>query len=266
MSGFGSMPTWKPGIAPKRGSSGTSATFGGVPIQAEVSTHLGRFSYPASDTYKTALNRAVYRWKETGGWPLAQDIFLTCADVAGDSIKNLVDASRDATITGSPTFTPLRGFSGFDASNYISLPFSTTNFSTSSGVAWAGRAAISGWDYFNNGPCLLAGSALGANGSLSMDRAAGGSPGHTISNSRPLNITGVGPVGAAAGSTVVPTGSAGGGAPSTTTASPLRTNHANSGLITQIAAYAILPLATPAQVRQFLAILQTFLDEIGALD
>lgn len=248
-------------FSPRRGGAVSAAGLPAIQLQRETSDLLSRFSTATSATYKSALNQAIYRWKQAGVWSLFQDFYLFCADTPEDSLRNLVTAARDATISGTPTFTALQGFSGLGASNSVSMPFDATGLSWPSATLWVGQ--------FNAdlGGVTLMGQGNGYAGSV-ITRANGGFVGATfgVPGGAPFTIpSGVATVvmGAQGATTVQPSAqiNAGGGSIAFT-ASPLVANSANQVRLT---AWATLPAATVEQVRKALSILLTFLEDIGAM-
>lgn len=238
-----------------------------IPMQAETQAYLGRFSTAPSDTFRNALNQAIYRWKQAGVWSLVQDLWLLCGGTQADSLRNLITAARDATISGAPTFTAHGGFSGLGASNYVSLPFSSTGVTMNSGFIWAGRFEPS-----VNLSQTLMGNGTGAGSVVQYPYSSANAHSQGVSfasTNRPTcqspSIAGginavigaVGPTGVLATAAVSATG---GGVPPTP--SPILANSANQNRLT---AYGVLPSASAGQLRPFLSILQSFLEDIGAL-
>lgn len=232
-----------------------------IPMQAETQAYLGRFSTAPSDTFRNALNQAIYRWKQAGVWSLVQDLWLLCGDTQVDSLRNLISGARDATVTGSPTFTARAGFSGLSPSSYVSLPFSTTGVVVGSGFVWMGACNLGGWDYFNNGPATIMGQSVTHAGAVVMGWTGPNSvPGSYVSGTNPFSLSGRAAAGLA-GAAVLPEGiRAGGNAPSAVTLSPVS---ANNALMTQLSAYGVFPTANAAQLRKFVSILQTLMEDLG---
>jgi hypothetical protein len=240
-----------------------------IPNQPELQAYLKRFSGTVSVTYRNALNQAIYRWKKAGVYALVQDLWLLCADTAADSLRNLITAARDAVVTGAPTFTPLQGFSGFDGGNYVGLPFSNTGVGANSGFAWAGS-------YNPVGPSTLMGAGAGQPGSITvihLDLPDGQSAwGLCVGPAQRPSLVAVGNpsdsingvAGAAGLNAISPTAVARilSGSIGAVTASPIRPFGIG---MPRLLAYAVLPAATANQVRRFLGVLNTFLDDIGAL-
>lgn len=256
---------------PPRGAyAGTAGVLGGsglpnIPQQSETTAYLVRFSSQPSAAYKSALNQAIFRWKAASVYTLLQDLWLFCADAQADSLRNLISASRDATITGAPTFTALKGFSGTGASNYVSLPFSTSGLSATSGFAFAGQ-----YDATANTQRVLIGTSASPApyGAVTQIGGTGlviGSGAST--NSANPNSIAIATASAVIGqSTGVSIGPAGATMPNAVTggaqASPMKADQ--TGLL-RLTAYATLPSATVEQTRKFLSILNTFLEDVGAL-
>jgi hypothetical protein len=251
------------------GAVGGGESYPSIPMQTETSAYFARFSTPPSRSYRNALNRAIYMWKRAGVYVLAQDLWLFLADTQTDALRNLVSAGRDATIVGTLTFTPNKGFSGNGGANYLSLPHST------SGLA----AASSGFAF-----------------AVKCNTAVGGSLGTTNNNQLGyMNVSNVAPygvVGAAGGSPSQIGGSnfAGSAVPyvlgqvGAAIIDPVRQMAMNGSVGTFFAvapspmtlngsgggwpgplAVAWFPTITVAQMRRFLTILNSLLDELGAI-
>lgn len=95
---------------------------GGLALQAEARAYFQRMTVPPSAAYREAVNLAIWRWKKAGVWPLILGLWLFCADTEQAALLSVIgDTPRDATKTGAPTFTPLKGFGGF-ASGGITMP------------------------------------------------------------------------------------------------------------------------------------------------
>jgi len=237
-----------------------------IPMQVETSAYFARFSSAPSETYRNALNQAIFRWKQAGLYSLLQDLWLFVAGTQADSLRNLISASRDATINGSPTFTANRGFSGLGASNYVAMPFLAAGLSRDSGFIWAGDFNPSA------GVGTLMGGGNSVPGSVLIDSyqsgqavgprlGVGSSPAFTVQNSF---STASAVIGAESFATVNPTTiTGGGGSGGIVGSSPIL---ANSGLQTRLIAYGTMPSPPDASyVRKFVSILNTFLDDVGAL-
>ena len=246
------------------GTAGVSNTgYPSIPMQIETINYLARFSSQPSNTYKNALNQAIYRWKAAGVYSLLQDLWLFMADTSADSLRNLVTAARDATISGSPTFTANKGFSGLGASNYVSMPFSATGIGSSSGMICAA------WYPPGTTPSFTLGS--GSGGVTTTTYASGAYGGIQWNNA--TNLVAAAPVGlgvdmpaiiGAVNTTAVDCDGAKGAAGtfSAFTSSPLL---ANTTGIKKMQAYGLMPTASTAQVRAFLSILRSFMEDVGAL-
>lgn len=244
------------------GTAGVSNTgYPSIPMQIETINYLARFSSQPSNTYKNALNQAIYRWKAAGVYSLLTDLWLTCADASADSLRNLISASRDATITGSPTFTALTGFGGISTSNYLSFPFTTSGLVAGTcGCIFAGKAP----------PNMAGAHLIGTNnskaGSVNPAFYMGGCPltnlpaayDTTISTVSDIIIGGVGGVSVNSQGATASTS-----APGSFETSPVSCNI--SAAMNTMQAYGFMAAPTAAQVRKFLSILTLFLDDIGSL-
>jgi hypothetical protein len=248
-------------FSPRRGGAVSAAGLPAIPLQRETSDLLSRFSTAPSATYKSALNQAIYRWKQAGVWSLFQDFYLFCADTPEDSLRNLVTAARDATISGAPTFTALKGFNGLGASDYVSMPFDTTGLVAFSGCLWAGAFDCS------LGAVTLMGQGPNFQGSV-VSRTSGSNTGVSfgvagaVAFQSQSGIVAVA-MGAQSVQTIVPSGLLSNGAGSAGfTASPLVANSANQA---RLMAWGTLPSASGELVRGAVSILHTFLEDVGAL-
>ena len=268
------------------GDTGLSGGAPSIAIQPETIAYLARFSTAPSKTYRNAVNQAVFKWKQAGLLSLIQDLYLLCADTQADSLRNFFTAARDATLTGSPTFTALKGFGGLSTSNYVSLPYSTTSIVLASSAA----GAAGKWDaqaLSTAGAIRMAssGNANDFGGIVGQNSVGSGVPALSLLMTPNPSLSGFSALSTGVGVSVQPfvtgttmasgnpnyvtpsivalgTASIGGGVVS----SPLRVNNSGgSTIVTQISAYFTAPSMTVAQLRLFLSILQGFLDDIGAL-
>lgn len=251
------------------GTAGVSGDgFPSIPIQIETSAYIARLSAPPSATFRSALNQAIFRWKAASVWTLLQDFWLFAVDNQADALRNVVTAARDATKTGAPSFTSLKGWGSHSASNFISMPFSTTGISDTSGNFVAGKcdttqptsriisdAGLS--DAFGSFVMLAdsTGHRYGVSPSSAQTGFVGGPNG-----TQPFVIGRAG----AANSYITPaTAGLNNAAAAGVDASPVTTG-ASSGQLAQLSAYGLMPTCTGAQMRKFLSILNTFLEDVGA--
>ncbi len=105
-----------------------------TPLQAEAAAYFARMTSSPSNTYREAVNRAIYKWKRQGAWALLKGLWLFCAETDQAARLSVIgDAPRDATKTGTPTFVAGKGYEGFSAT---------------AGIAWPITAAILADDNF----------------------------------------------------------------------------------------------------------------------
>lgn len=259
------MPRWISSVRGNRRGANAMRRGAAAVFDPDTLAYVGRFSTPPSDTYKNALDQAIRRWKAAGVFTLIRDLWLTCADTPADSLRNLVTAARDGSVTGAGVaFSPLKGFSGFDASNYVSLPFDAAGLTYLDGQIWAGV-----WSSFGT-PAVLMGAGEGRPGSVHRydDDAnyAGlhfGAPTHWATIAAVSSGDRTALIGAAGFTSINPMAAVtGAGSAGAFTPSPILANDASQARLT---AYGILPGASVAQVRTFLSVLQTFMEDIGAM-
>lgn len=262
---------------PYVGTAGVAGDgFPSIPIQIETSAYIARLSAPPSKTFKNALNEAIFRWKAASVWTLLQDFWVCATDVQADALRNVIAAARDATKTGSPTFTSLKGWGGHSASNFISMPFSATGITASSGCFIAGKC-----DTTKVGSRIVsdAGQSDGI-GSFTMiadatnhlfgvvpqlSRSGGGvgmSQGGQANGTQTFAIAQAG----VANSVITPSsaGLSSGTVGAAVDASPVTTAVGSGGQLVQLSAFGFMPTCTGAQMRQFLSILNSFLEDVGA--
>ena len=96
----------------------------GAPLQAEALAYFGRMTTPPSAAFRDAVNWAIWRWKAIGAWSLIKGLWWLAADTSQAGLLSVIgDTPRDAVIVGTaPTFTALKGFSGFDVGKQIRFP------------------------------------------------------------------------------------------------------------------------------------------------
>lgn len=242
-----------------------SVGYPAIPIQTETVAYLARFSSNPSVLYKNALNQFIYECKQAAVYSLISDLWLACADAQADALRNLISAARDATITGAPTFTAQKGFSGLGATNYVSLPWNTSGVTAANARAlWAGRLNSAA-----AAAVLMGSSSTG--GAVDWASAAGVFVGISCSASQVADISTNGsgnPVSFVAGNGAGGDGvcanhvNTGFGAAASLTASPIKTDQA---LQLRFCAYGQATGATSAQMRSIVAALTSFLERMGAL-
>lgn len=249
----------------------------GAPVQAEARDHFARMTEPPSALFRDTVNWMVWRWKAQGTWPLIKGLNIHAADTHQASLLSVIgDTPRDAVVVGAtPTFTPLKGYSGLDATHGIKWPI-TSDILVNDAVC-----------------CFLAGiitNTGAADGSIIESDAGAGAvttPGHFSTGSVSANIYGPGTylltalnagqsipvvVGSGAGSerifanTAFSPSSANQGA-ATARSSNYKTSPRASHPLTRLCAYGFLAhTATTAQRRKFMAVLAEGMDMLGALD
>jgi hypothetical protein len=118
---------------------------GGVPLQAEARAYFARMTTPPSQAFREAVNWAIWRWKKAGHWALIKGLWLHAAESSQAALLSVIgDTPRDAVILGSaPTFTPLKGFSGFDATHQLKWPITSAILASDAALnVIAGRYTI----------------------------------------------------------------------------------------------------------------------------
>lgn len=228
-----------------------------IPVQAETTAYLGRFTSQPSAAYKAALNEFIFKCKRAGAWTVWQDLWLFVADTQADALRNIVTAARDATIGGSLTYTANRGFSGtFNGTNLISMPFSTSGITTSSGTIFAasvtrtGTGSIIGTDVAKVGSVTLPGASTNV---VCGGATSGKSNIPAAATFACIGCNGVDGFGAdgRANVGVVTTG---------IETSPVTT----AAFISRLCAYGIAPTITASQITAFLVALNQFMADVGA--
>lgn len=118
----------------------------GPPLQAEALAYFGRMATPPSSTYQDAVNWAIWRWKAIGVWNLILGFWLLCAETSQAALLSVIgDAPHDAVILGTaPTFTALKGYSGFDTAKQVKFPITAGDLGSDSLMSFmAGRVDAS---------------------------------------------------------------------------------------------------------------------------
>jgi hypothetical protein len=247
---------------------------GGIASQPEARDYFARMSVGPSPTFKAAANEAIYEWKKQGTWSLILGLWLFCADTAQASLLSVIgDTPRDAVVIGtSPTFTALKGYSGFTDVKQIKWPITSTILANDGCACFAAGKADDG---ASNG------------GNVTFIESDAGT-GHTVVGNFytgiiaiPTIIPGV----YSAGSQFIPDaaktfvgGSKGGGALNTagltsiggtaTRSSNYRTSPIASGHPLQLlsAVGFLANAATDKNCRDFMTTLQLLLNRVGAFD
>lgn len=250
----------------------------GAPLQAEALAYFGRMTTPPSAAFRDAVNWAIWRWKAIGVWPLIKGLWWLAADTSQAGLLSVIgDTPRDAVVVGtSPTFTALKGFSGFTTGKAVKFPITATILASDSIFSFAALKAVRQFDMTDPedpvpyyGPMIQ--SDAGTNYAV---------PGHFLygvnGGAHGIQPPGIGvPVmsdaivgGARAGNLITAgaVGTVAGGA-FTGRSSNYITSAAALTALNRLCAYGFLDAAaTAAQCRQFIAILAAALDMIGALD
>lgn len=88
------------------------AGFTGQPIPVEAQAYFARMTTAPSGPYIDALSEAITEWVTQGNWALLKGLWIFCAETQQAALLSVIgDTPRDATITGTPTFTAGKGFS-----------------------------------------------------------------------------------------------------------------------------------------------------------
>lgn len=244
----------------------------GIPIQDEAAAYFARMTTAPSPSFIEAVNWAVYRWKQAGVWSLILDLFICASETEQAGLLNVVAPTRNATKTGSPTFTANKGFSAFTANSaYISFPHGT-GFTTSHIPVWSLVANSGAFGAF--AACIGSNNALGSVGAIQYNN---------------LNTLGIGQ---ANGSDAMPpycaqnlsqtlvfafrqathiisnAAVANAGFVSSVAASPINSfQTGGSNVPSRVIAHGWLnSSATAVQARLFVSILTELLNQLGALD
>lgn len=252
----------------------------GAPLQAEALAYFGRMTTPPSAAFRDAVNWAIWRWKATGAWSLIKGLWWLAADTSQAGLLSVIgDTPRDAVIVGTaPTFTALKGFSGFDAGKQVRFPITADILASDSVFGFVAAKVVPQVDMSNpESPVTVtgrfvisdAGDTFATPGHFGYGNLAGGIDANTIYSINDIVLGGSIIVGGAKGSTGI---TAGGVSPAGSTGPGARSsNYITRSLaltpLNRLCAYGFLDAsATTAQCRQFVAILATALDMIGALD
>lgn len=131
------------------GYAGTAelSSAGVINYEAESKAYFARMTTPPSLPFKIAVNAAIAAWKAAGAWSMISALWIHAADTQQAALLNITgDATLDATVTGAPTFTPLKGFSGL--SNTALVNYGGIN-STKAGV-WSALGGLFNSQYSSN--------------------------------------------------------------------------------------------------------------------
>lgn len=251
----------------------------GAPLQAEALAYFKRMTTPPSAGFRDAVNWAVWRWKAIGAWSLIKGLWILSADTSQAALLSVIgDTPRDAVIVGtSPTFTALKGFSGFEFGKQVKFPITSTILASDSVFAFAALKAVVQVDNTDPenpvnhyGPMIQsdAGTNIGTPGNFQFSHSGDNAHGIYVSTvNRPLVATHL--VGGGKAGNVITAGGVGvlaGGSTSARSSNYITTGHGLTAL-NRLCAYGFLDAsATTAQCRQFTAILAAALDMLGALD
>ena len=101
---------------------------GQLPTQAEAAAYFAAMAAQPSNAWKTAVNLAIYEWKQQGNWANLKGMWLLCAESAQAAALSVIgDTPRNMTVTGAPTFTASKGYSGFDlTTKQLVFPITST--------------------------------------------------------------------------------------------------------------------------------------------
>jgi hypothetical protein len=235
---------------------------GGVAMQAETRAYFQRMTTPPSLAFRQAANRAIYRWKQAGLWPLVKGLWLHCTDTQQAALLSVIgDTPRDAVAVGTmPTFTPLKGFSGFDATHGLKWPMTSAILVSNQCFSFiAGRALA----YDSYSEMIIADGAW-ATGTVTINAN------NTIGLSGGSNVIAVAPGLFIAGQKYNSLMTAAGYMPLSNTAGAVSNNYRTNptgGALERAIAYGFLAsTATAPQCQKFLGILHGLIDELGAFD
>ncbi len=250
------------------------ATIQGAPYQAEALAYFARMTTPPSAAFRDALNWAIWRWKAIGAWSQIKGLWILAADTAQASLLSTIgDTPRDAVIVGAaPTFTALKGYSGFDVGKQIRFPITSAILASDSVFAFAALLAAGGGDGDPNiGPMIQCdlGSEYDRPGNFTWGRDGGFDATYGVRGpcvQRPWAKSYV--VGGTKGTTVITpgvVGNFGGGVNSR--GSNYTTTATATPALQRLCAYGFLDAAASTVLcRKFTAVLAEALDMIGALD
>lgn len=82
-----------------------------------------RFTTPANDTRKAAINALILALKAAGVWTKLDVLHVYAAHDAQAARQNWIGNFANATAVGGPTFTTDRGYAGNGSSSYLNLNF-----------------------------------------------------------------------------------------------------------------------------------------------
>lgn len=254
------------GRIPKPGDTSSTTSY---PTQVEAQAYFARMSVAPSAAYKDAVNTAIYKWKQLGVWTSIIQLIVFAADTSQAALLDLTANVHNATITGSPTFTANKGFSGFNASNGIAFGLDGTilvNDSFISVFAGLVQPVASGPTFIDN----VSDSSLNTPGNFGLNSQGGvvaGSASNLINpywwiSSPPSNT-----IGGAKNTSPITTTAVSGGGTNGGRKSNYKTALTASHPLTRLLAYGAIGSAVSiADGRRFFLVLQSLLEAVAAFD
>jgi hypothetical protein len=257
------------------GYIGDGPAAGAISLQSEARAYFARMETPPSAAFREAVNWAIWRWKAIGAWSQIKGLWILAADTAQAArLSAIGDTPRDATVVGtSPTFTALKGYSGFASGKAIRFPITSAILASDSVYAFAALLAQGQSDMTDPenpvayyGPMIQndAGgtSSCPGNWFYSLDGAP--FPQAWI---YPTLMSRTHMVGGRRGGVAISAGAVAASSGVTARGSNYTTHAHALTALQRLSAYGFLDAAaSEATCRRFTAILAAMLDQLGALD
>lgn len=248
----------------------------GAPLQTEALAYFGRMTTP-SPAFRDAMNWAIWRWKQAGLWPLIKGLWFHAADTEQAALLSVIgDTPRDATLTGAPAFTALKGFGPLNAGGQVVYPITAgaigggQPFHFTAGV-WnpklnAGVEVVGTFIQSDAGTGTSHPGHFGLYGaSPNVGLAVAGAPNMLMFHN--ASVTNRLVVGAKGFTLIAPGMNAGGSGSLAAVSSNYRTVASAYSPIDRHVAYGFLAEeSTTRQCSKFLAILADLAEQLGALD
>lgn len=256
---------------------------GGIPLQPEASAYFKRMTSPPSEAFAAAVNWAIYRWKAIGAWSEIKGLWILAAETAQAARLSVIgDTPRDAVTVGTaPTFTALKGYSGFDATHQVKFPITATILASDNVFAFlAARTSLKTDNTDPENPvvvdgCIIksdGGTAANVPGNFTYEGPGGGTKpgmwgaGVTAPFAPACSVVvggSRGPKGFLGGAITFPDGSGFTGARSSNYITTAIAYHP----LDRLSAYGFLAsTASDALCRRFVGVLTELLEQLGALD
>lgn len=119
----------------RRGQYIGNVSANGTVTPAQAIPYFNRMTTAPSAAFRAAVSNAIARWVADGIYASIIQCVLFCAESAQASLLDLGPNQHDATLTGAPTFTALKGYSALTATasvnfNVTSAQLADDNFCT----------------------------------------------------------------------------------------------------------------------------------------